>query len=75
MRGGCSCTRRSRGTARERLLDAAEQILAERGYRGASVDEVAAAAGVTKGLYWNFARKHRLGRCAGRREDGISLTC
>jgi AcrR family transcriptional regulator len=47
-----------RGTARERLLDAAARVFAERGYRGASVEDVAAEAGVTKGaLYWNFKSK------------------
>jgi AcrR family transcriptional regulator len=47
-----------RGTAREQLLDAAARVFAERGYRGASVEAIAAAAGVTKGaLYWNFESK------------------
>ncbi|HEX8646206.1 MAG TPA: TetR family transcriptional regulator [Thermoleophilaceae bacterium] len=50
-----------RGTARERLLDAAERVFGESGYRGASVDDVAAAAGATKGaLYWHFASKQEL---------------
>ena len=35
--------------------------MAERGYRGASVNQVAARAGVSKGaLYWNFASKEEL---------------
>jgi AcrR family transcriptional regulator len=43
------------------LLDAAERVLAERGYRGASVDRVVAEAGLTKGaFYWNFASKEEL---------------
>ena len=51
----------ARGTARERLLDAATAVFAERGYRAASVDEIAAAAGVTKGaVYWNFEGKEHL---------------
>jgi AcrR family transcriptional regulator len=51
----------ARGTARAQLLDAAERVLAERGYRGASVDAVAAEAGLTKGaFYWNFASKEEL---------------
>jgi AcrR family transcriptional regulator len=51
----------TRGTARERLLDAAAAVFAERGYRAASVDDVAAAAGVTKGaVYWNFEGKEDL---------------
>jgi AcrR family transcriptional regulator len=50
-----------RGTARERLLDAAVQVFAERGYRAASVEEIAAAAGVTKGaVYWSFDSKEGL---------------
>ena len=48
----------ARGTARERLLDAAAEVFAERGYRAASVEDLAAAAGLTKGaVYWNFASK------------------
>lgn len=48
----------SRGTSREQLLDAAATVFAERGYRGASVEAIAAAAGVTKGaLYWSFESK------------------
>jgi AcrR family transcriptional regulator len=50
-----------RGTAREQLLDAAARVFAERGYRGASVEAIAAEAGVTKGaLYWNFENKEDL---------------
>lgn len=51
----------ARGTARAELLDAAERVLAERGYRGASVDLVVAEAGLTKGaFYWNFQSKQEL---------------
>jgi AcrR family transcriptional regulator len=51
----------ARGTARESLLDAAAQVFTERGYRAASVDEIAAAAGLTKGaVYWNFRSKEEL---------------
>ena len=47
-----------RGTARERLLDAAAEVFAERGYRATTVDDLAAAAGLTKGaVYWNFDSK------------------
>jgi AcrR family transcriptional regulator len=43
---------------RERLLDAAAQVFAERGFEAASLDEVAAAAGYTKGaVYSNFDSK------------------
>ena len=48
----------ARGTARERLLDAAAEVFAERGYRAATVEDLAAAAGLTKGaVYWNFESK------------------
>src|SRR3954447_817443 len=51
----------ARGTGRERLLEAAERVFAAHGYRGASVDRVAAAAGVTKGaVYWSFGSKEEL---------------
>jgi AcrR family transcriptional regulator len=51
----------ARGTARERLLDAAARVFAERGYRAASVEEIASAAGVTKGaVYWSFKGKEDL---------------
>src|SRR6185312_7484275 len=48
-------------TARERLLDAAAKVFAERGYQGASVEAIAAAAGVTEdALHWNFESKAEL---------------
>jgi AcrR family transcriptional regulator len=51
----------ARGTARERLLDAAAEVFAERGYRAAGVEEIASAAGVTKGaVYWSFRGKQDL---------------
>jgi AcrR family transcriptional regulator len=47
--------------ARDELLSAALRVFAERGYRDASVDEVARAAGYSKGaLYWHFASKEEL---------------
>jgi AcrR family transcriptional regulator len=50
-----------RGTARTRLLEAAEQLLAERGYHATSVDHVVRAAGLSKGaFYWNFDSKEEL---------------
>jgi AcrR family transcriptional regulator len=50
-----------RGTARERLLDVAAEVFAERGYRSTTVDDIAAAAGLTKGaVYWNFDSKEAL---------------
>jgi AcrR family transcriptional regulator len=52
---------RRRRQTREHLLDAAAQVLSERGYHGASLDEVAAVAGFTKGaVYSNFKNKEDL---------------
>ncbi|MGL5911338.1 MAG: TetR/AcrR family transcriptional regulator, partial [Phycicoccus sp.] len=46
---------------RRRLLDAAEEIFVRDGYRGTSVDEVAAVAGVSKQtLYAHFGSKEAL---------------
>jgi AcrR family transcriptional regulator len=43
---------------RERLLDAATEVIAERGLAAASLDAIATAAGYTKGaVYSNFASK------------------
>jgi AcrR family transcriptional regulator len=51
----------ARGTARQRLLDAATTVFAERGYRSASVEAITEQAGLTKGaLYWNFESKEDL---------------
>ncbi len=46
---------------RSRILAAASQVFAQRGLANASLDEVAAAAGLTKGaVYWHFANKNDL---------------
>jgi AcrR family transcriptional regulator len=52
-------TRQERKTqTRERLIDAAARVFAEKGLEAASLDEVAAAAGYTKGaVYSNFSSK------------------
>jgi AcrR family transcriptional regulator len=48
---------------REMLLDAAIEVFAQKGYHGASLDDVAEAAGFTKGaVYSNFTRKSDLFR-------------
>ncbi len=48
-------------TSREQLLTAASRVFARRGYHGASMSEIAAEAGFSKGaLYWNFAGKEEL---------------
>ncbi|HEY3843308.1 MAG TPA: helix-turn-helix domain-containing protein [Acidimicrobiales bacterium] len=52
---------RRRQQTRDYLLQAAAQVFAERGFHGASLDEVAAAAGYTKGaVYSNFKNKEDL---------------
>jgi AcrR family transcriptional regulator len=57
-------TRAARAQAREgreELLAAALRVFAKRGYRQAGVDEIAAAAGYSKGaLYWHFSGKDDL---------------
>lgn len=51
----------SKELTRKRLLDAAAQIFAQRGYAAASVEEVAEAAGFSVGaVYSNFAGKKEL---------------
>lgn len=50
-----------RELTRRELLSAAEDVFAQQGYHAASVDEVAAAAGYTKGaVYSNFDSKEGL---------------
>jgi AcrR family transcriptional regulator len=50
-----------RQQTRARLLDAAGRVFARRGFHAATVDEVADAAGYTKGaVYANFASKDEL---------------
>lgn len=52
---------RRRRQTRDHLLAAAAQVFAERGFHGASLDQVAAAAGFSKGaVYSNFASKEDL---------------
>ena len=55
-------TRRpTRSEVRRRLLDAALEVFAEHGFDTANLDQVAAAAGLTKGaIYSNFAGKDDL---------------
>ena len=52
---------RRRQQTRDHLLAAAAQVFAERGYHGATLDEVARVAGFTKGaVYSNFKNKDDL---------------
>jgi AcrR family transcriptional regulator len=51
----------SQEQTRTRLLEAAETVFSRRGFHGASIDEVAAEAGYSKGaVYSNFASKEDL---------------
>ena len=48
-------------SARDKLLDAALRTIREKGYAGTSVDELCAAAGVTKGAFFHhFESKEQL---------------
>jgi AcrR family transcriptional regulator len=48
-------------SSRDQLLAAASRVFAREGYHGASMSEIAAEAGFSKGaLYWNFASKEDL---------------
>lgn len=52
---------RRRELTRQSLLDAAARVFAEQGFHGATLDDVAAAAGFTKGaVYSNFKNKDDL---------------
>lgn len=55
-------TRVPRGEARARLLEAARSLVRHRGFAATSVDDLCAAAGVTKGAFFHhFPSKEALG--------------
>ncbi len=61
--------RLSASQRREALLDAAIEVFASRGYHGSSIDEIAQAAGISKGLiYEHFAGKKALHAALVERE-------
>ena len=52
---------RKRAQTSQRLIEAASEVIAEKGFQRASLDEIAARAGMTKGaIYSNFESKERL---------------
>jgi AcrR family transcriptional regulator len=52
---------RKRAETRGRLLESAARVYARRGFDGATLDEVAAEAGLTKGaVYDHFGSKEKL---------------
>ena len=54
-----------KGSARGRLLDAARTLIRRKGYSATTVDELCAAAGVTKGAFFHhFPSKEALGVAA-----------
>lgn len=60
--GGAKGSRPARTTAtRQKLFDASMELIGERGAASVTVDEIAAAAGVSKGtVYYNFGSKSEL---------------
>ena len=72
-------TSASKTGAREKLLDAAMMVIRERGYGASTVDEICAAAGVTKGAFFHhFPSKEDLAIAAaahfGAMADGFFAT-
>jgi AcrR family transcriptional regulator len=60
-RGRPSGSEAAREDTRRALLDAAAVLIAERGYRGTTVNEVIARTGLSKGtFYWHFKSKEEL---------------
>lgn len=56
-----STAKRSRTATRRRLIASAERVFAERGLRGASIAQLCAAAGFSRGAFYsNFSTKEEL---------------
>jgi AcrR family transcriptional regulator len=63
MDGAVKLSQRRKAETRQGLLDAAYQVFAQRGYAQATIDDIAAAGGVSKGaVYHHFASKEQLFR-------------
>ena len=61
--------------ARKRLLDAALRVIREKGYNATSVDELCAAAGVTKGAFFHhFKSKEELAVAAANHWSSVTGT-
>jgi AcrR family transcriptional regulator len=66
---------RRRNHTRELLLDAAEELFATRGFDGASLDDIAATAGYTRGaIYKHFSNKEDLFLAVNKRFNERILT-
>jgi TetR/AcrR family fatty acid metabolism transcriptional regulator len=59
--GGQMVHTRDKEATRQRLLDAAEQVFAEKGYHGAAVDDIIRASDSSKGgFYFHFPNKQAI---------------
>jgi len=62
--------------AKNRIVSAANQVFAEKGYRQATMDDVAKKIGVSKGaLYLYFASKEELFEAICRRSASARVHC
>ena len=60
---------------RGKLLDAARDVIRTKGYAGSTVDDICAAAGVTKGSFFHhFDSKEELGVAAIERFGAMAAT-
>src|SRR5438270_4429651 len=62
------------GQRREQLIDAALEVILERGYAGISIEAIARAAGITRPVvYDHFPNLNRLLHAVIEREERVSL--